>query len=70
MVRVNQVDTSLINSEEVGRSQNTDIGNRRFGRCNSGAVTVYGHVAHDVDISDSLAEVVNSGFSRVSHQFH
>lgn len=24
---------------------------------------------HDVDVSDSLAEVVNCGFGRVSHQF-
>ena len=69
---VDQINAGSIDGADIRGSQDTDVrGDNR--RCrNTFAVTRYGHVPHDVDIGDILAEEINcrlGGFGNLFHQF-
>ena len=68
--RIYQVDTGLIDCQDIIGSQDTDIWcNDRFSR-NTFTVTLYGHVSHDIDISHVLTEEVDGSFCRFGDPFH
>ena len=59
----NEVTGGLIDSQNVGGGQNTDVRNSRFSRAPAGAVTVDGHAAQHVQKDNVLAEVVAGGLA-------
>lgn len=67
---IDQIDRRLIDGENVGRCQDTNV--RRHDRLGGAAFTVAGngHVAHHVDINDVFAEVVNRGLCGFRHPLH
>ena len=68
--RVNEVDRSRVDRQDIGRGEDADIGgDDRFRGCPF-AVAGDRHVAHDVDIDDPFAEVVGHRFGRFGHPLH
>ena len=67
---VYQVDAGLVDSEDIRRGDDADVGNRRFGSPRTCTVAVNGHAAHDVDKHNMLAEIVYRSLRRVSHKLH
>ena len=65
-----QIDGGLVDCEDIGRCENPDIGNSRFGCCKTRTIAIDGHAAHDIDKANALTEKVARGFSRLGHGFH
>lgn len=67
---VDKVNASLVKGENIGGGKNADVRGDNGSGLYSLAVAGNGHVTHDVDVGDVLAEVVDHRFRGFGHTLH